>query len=649
MWRAPLYLAIGSFFCASASFGKGEAQPMTLIADGRPVATIVVPADATNVATDAANELQRYLQESSGALLPLKKESELSAAERQGNLVLVGAGRLARQEGAEVATLKPEGFIIRATSNRLVLAGREDPVGGKERQRGTYFAVLTFLERHLGVRWLWPGKLGEVVPHRRTLSIVPIDYQDAPALQQRKIRDSLTNLSPKKWGKGKDFMQMDDRLYDELVEQSRRWMSQQRVGRSIELSCHHGFTQWWDEFHKTHPEFLAMQANGSREWPAVLGSTDRAKFCVSNAVFLDTFIKKAQGCFAADPFATSYSASPNDNAFNGHCTCPQCRAWDAMDGRKVTLNTVDKSGKRIEYEYPSLSDRYVHFYNLAAQRLEKVAPGKYIGGYAYGAWRSPPVHEKVRENVVIGFVGFNSLNDQSWNESRQFWDGWAKDAPHLFLRPNLLNRGEAYPLVYAHRLGETLRHCGETGMIAADFDTLRHHWASQGLNYYVLAKLLWDPKLDIDALIGDYCRSGFGAAAPAVRRYFETVEAHTQRVGALIEGGRKGFGEESLPLHTPAVFQQWQGILDEARQLAGGDSLVEERIAFLAKGVAYGRMRSEALRQLAAAEIKRPGEAQRKAFQALDQFYRENRYSFAIGVTSVAYEQEKQIRRALRQ
>jgi len=646
--RSKMGLCLACLAMVGLTAAQGGERPtgiMTLIADGRPISTIVVPADATSVATSAAGELRHYLQESTGAMVPIKRENELAADEKQGHLILVGAGQLARQEGVDVATLKPEGFIIRATSNRLILAGPEDPVGTKQRQQGTYFAVVTFLERHLGVRWLWPGKLGEVVPRQRTLGVAPIDYRDAPALRQRKIRDALTNSNPRKWGKGKDFMQMDDRLYGEMIAQSSRWMGHQRLGRSIELNCHHGFQEWWEEYHQSHPEFFALQGNGSREWPAALGSTGRAKMCVGNLALLDTYMKKAEAFFKTDPYATSYSASPNDNAFNGHCTCPLCTAWDAMDGPKVTLTTVDRQGKRVQYESPALTDRYVHFYNLAAERLAKIAPGKFIGGYAYGAWRTPPVHEKVRDNVIIGFVGFNSLDDEGWEEHRKFWDAWAKAAPHLFLRPNLLNRGEAYPLVYVHRLGETLRHCGETGMMGADFDTLRHHWASQGLNYYVLARLLWNPRADVDALVDDYCRSGFGAAAPAVQRYFEAVEAHTRLIGATAAGDRKGFGEETLSLHTPEVFQRLQKPLDEARRLAGADSLVQQCIAFLAEGLQYARLRSEALR--VAFKKGRPSDAQRQAFQALDQFYRDNRYSFAIGVPSVAYEQEKQIRRVL--
>jgi len=160
-----------------------------------------------------------------------------------------------------------------------------------------------------------------------------------------------------------------------------------------------------------------------------------------------------------------------------------------------------QAGKRVTFTYPALTDRYVHFYNLAAERLEKVCPGKMIGGYAYGGWRTPPVREKVRDNVVIGYVGFNRLPVASMYErDRAEWDAWAKAAPHIFLRPNLLHYGHGYPLFYPERLGQTIRHCAETGMIGVDFDSLMRHWANQGVNYYVLAKLLWNPSAGVDKL-----------------------------------------------------------------------------------------------------------------------------------------------------
>lgn len=52
------------------------------------------------------------------------------------------------------------------------------------------------------------------------------------------------------------------------------------------------------------------------------------------------------------------------------------------------------------------------------------------------------------------------------------------------------------PTVYVHRLAEDLRFCAAHKMMMTDFDCCYQHWATDGLNYYVLAKLLWEAERD---------------------------------------------------------------------------------------------------------------------------------------------------------
>jgi len=37
----------------------------------------------------------------------------------------------------------------------------------------------------------------------------------------------------------------------------------------------------------------------------------------------------------------------------------------------------------------------------------------------------------------------------------------------------------------------------------------------------VLARLLWDPREEVEGIVGDYLEKGFGEAAPTMRRYYE--------------------------------------------------------------------------------------------------------------------------------
>ena len=59
----------------------------------------------------------------------------------------------------------------------------------------------------------------------------------------------------------------------------------------------------------------------------------------------------------------------------------------------------------------------------------------------------------------------------------------------------------------------------------------------KGLNYYVLAKLIWDPECDINSLIDDYCRSGFGCGSLGGAAIFRPRRGAHDPVG---EGGVAG-------------------------------------------------------------------------------------------------------------
>src|SRR5690606_35932797 len=79
---------------------------------------------------------------------------------------------------------RPEEILLVANDRHLVIAGRDrwDPsrmegrprrsvVNGVQQEYGTANAVYTFIQEHLGVRWLWPGELGEDVIRRRRLAV----------------------------------------------------------------------------------------------------------------------------------------------------------------------------------------------------------------------------------------------------------------------------------------------------------------------------------------------------------------------------------------------------------------------------------------------------------------------------------------------
>jgi hypothetical protein len=143
----------------------------------------------------------------------------------------------------------------------------------------------------------------------------------------------------------------------------------------------------------------------------------------------------------------------------------------------------------------------------------------------------------------------------------------------------LAGRRDGMPLIYVHKFAKDFRYLAEHGMMGTDFDSCCHNWATQGLNYYVVARLHWNPEQDVDALIDDYCQAGFGPAAKSVRRYFDGLEA-------LMD-------EAADKKEKPATIFHARGLaklrkeLEQAQREAGGDAMIAKRVEFLETGLRW--------------------------------------------------------------
>ena len=55
-------------------------------------------------------------------------------------------------------------------------------------------------------------------------------------------------------------------------------------------------------------------------------------------------------------------------------------------------------------------------------------------------------------------------------------------------------------------------------------DSLRRNWDMNLLTYWVYSKLTWDPYLDLDELVEDFCRKVYGDAAPYMLEYHRLLK-----------------------------------------------------------------------------------------------------------------------------
>lgn len=498
------------FLCLAA----GESTAAQLTKEGQPTAVLVVP-DFSAQARAAAERMQEIITEMSGAKLTIIGESATPPA---GLLpVYVGHTRFAAAKGIRPQDLKPEEIVLLATDQHVIVLGNEGPAGPRKQdvQEGTVFAAVELLHR-LGVRWLWPDPTGHVIPKTPNVVLENIEYRHAPRVQDRgmRLQVGMASFFPNVIAK------FDRRPHEYPLHD---WPVYARLGGSRDIRAGHSNGDWYERFFKTHPEYFATGPDGGFSW---LHIPDRAKLCVSNPGVLEQVVADAKAAYQAAENKQNirFSIMPNDG--QGFCLCPNCRAMDNPNGRKESWLVYNNKTKKTEtITHVSLSDRYTKFWNQIAERLEKEAPGLTLGTCAYSVYRSKPLDvPKLHPSIAVGYVGGGYSNAKQRETLLKDWNDWSSICSQMFWRPNFMKEGEGFPLVWATRMGNDLKYLISTGLVGVEMPNVHHHWGTQGLNYYMLARLMWDDTLEPSAVIDDYCRTGFGAAAPAVRQYIARLE-----------------------------------------------------------------------------------------------------------------------------
>jgi len=565
-----------------AGTARAADGPVSLVAEGRPTALVVLPAEADrrSVEASAARLLSDHLWLMSGARLDVKRENELGAATVTGDrlafeagkvpeginrFVLVGESQTARSLGLTSEGLGPGGILVTTRGNVLAVLGPATP----RDSGGTRHAVIELLEQ-LGVRYLWPGAVGRVIPKRETIAVGPLALRFTPPIGQRHIR--FMGMSERSES-GLVRLQLTRDQWDQAAQQAATldrgagWGTWHRLGGNIGLGGGHagaGLSGGWAEHGQKHPEWFALQADGSRDQSAAGG---RWRLCKSNPELIEFVARSIIERANKDSKLRCVSLSPNDGGYSSHCMCDNCKKLDPPNAPKIQFTVFEHAGKpqRHEIEYVALTDRMVWYWNQIVQRVVRVHPDLLFLVEAYSYWSTPPVRERLHPNMVLRYVPSGS----------EGWEGWQRaGAKRIYWRPNILltGRRDGKLHVMAQRLADTMRFMADRGMLATDFDSIIHNWAVHGLNYYATARLTWNPYLTADEILDSYCQPGFGAGAASVRRYFLRAQEITSK---------------SDSSYTPETLRELRSLLDEADRACGNDEAARARIAFLRMGLNF--------------------------------------------------------------
>ena len=573
---AKIFPFLFLIFLLSAGF-RTPGKNLQISNNGKAAMNIVVADNAGKEVLFAATELKDYVQKISGAELKIIKEKKAT-----GKNIYVGKSKAVDALKVSAAGLEKEGFIIRTVNGNLILLGHDEA--------GTLFAVYTFLEDQLGVRWLWPGKLGEVVPVNKSITVAAINKTEEP---HYKWRSRMSMNENDVW--------RNKITSDTMVQEVELWEKRNKWG-GMKIYGGHSLSEIFppEKYAKSHPEYYAL-ANGVRDAPGPnYDYKHGSQVCTTNPDVIRIACEWANKFFDDHPDYDAVNMSMNDGGGLGYCQCASCTALD--DGRKIEAPLdSDESISRDPSKNVVITDRIFTYINQIAEAVQKKHPGKYIMCFAYSQYKRPPKNIVLNPMVIPQYTqwsAYSHANAAIKAQHERIAKAWGAAANRMAIYEYYING--SWPSLHRVTPGlfaENIKELYKDG-VNLYYTQAGTEFAVNGISYYVAGKLLWNTSQDENKIMDDYYKKGFGKAAKYIRNFNTRMEEawkSATKDGKDVTAGTLA-DTRILDLFTPALLNACAEDLEKAAAIAETD-LYKKRVAFIKNGFEYTLLTVKATRK----------------------------------------------------
>lgn len=478
-----------SLACAAALTGS-VAWALDIVKDGKSNFVIYHDAKAPKSIIQGAKDLQEYCLKVTGYNMPIVTKTAA-------NMISLGVNEASRAAGLSAEGIPLEGYNIIVKNGSVYILGEDTPDGqrchGGGISNATRNGIYTLLEECFGVRWLMPGPYGDWFVSKKTVSVPDAGLKGEPGFLNRRL----------------PYIQ-------EFTKSVVTWGDRHKLGYSLYINRPHSWLQVCPpHMFDKHPEWYAMR-KGKREYP--VGRT--YKLCVTNRSTIQHFIDSACEYFKKNPKETTFSLTPSDGQY-GWCECPTC----------AKMYEKDPDGK------DSVTPAIIYFYNEVTKGVRAKYPNRFLGGAIYSRYLYPPRKAfKLADGLVLTICpninySYKLYRKSSQEATKLLLRDWGKvtdgmsyyDLPMTWWRnghgcingPGLELMKFIYPLIAENCKKGILIYGAEA-------------WGHTGLTNYMLAKLSWDPTLDIDKLFKEYCDYAFMEASEEMQQIYHLADKLTK-------------------------------------------------------------------------------------------------------------------------
>ncbi len=585
----------------------------------------------------AAKELTWHIEKMTG--VKLQTVRSIQSIPDGAFVISLGATDFAKAHGVSGAGMKHNHARVLGDENKLIITGNdrgENFAALLIETSATLFTVYHILENDNGVRWLWPGKLGTVIPESAVFKFKGGDYIQGTKLKFFFWRQ-LWRINPN-WPA--------EELGAKFLNEEVTWLLRHRSNRDLsEQHYPHAFEKWPHKFLKSHPEYFNMLPDGTRRadptnWG---GQLHLISMCSSDPGFRTRVVTEWLENF--NPKIPRINVKCNDT--DDRCVCDSCMAEDESAvptavRRAKALARYKKGDRHWSEELGDVTKRRIKFYKGVMAEADRLAPEKKakFSGLIYANGSMPPENTHLGDRFQFSFCPPMMF---PWTKAKvarykAFWDGWYKTGAHLVMRPNFTLDGHCYPINYAEEFFDCYRFAESRSLTGSDFDSLTGMHGAQGLTLYTIARLQNSPSDITFEQIRKEFFSAFGAASAYIEKYFD----ETARISRSDENISKAQGPEGgawttfflfgHQLFTVEKLSALGKILDDAAAAVKDDPLAAARVDFIRLGWKNALLTAETA--VAFDGFKKHGEYTEFAekITALDEFRAKNAASHAFNI-----------------
>lgn len=478
-------------------------------ASGQARAVIVVPDKADPAELFAGEELQRWLERLTGAILPLR--------ENEGNspyftaVVYIGQ-KYAEQFKDDLEFLSDnDGYAVRSEKNKLWIFG--------SCPKGTLNGVYAFLEKNSDIIWARGKELGVIYSPMKGFKVTQANWRDKPVFSLRGwwICNTHYHEQTEYWNARLacnfnpcSFFN-NDFIYQRSLD----------CGMQIDPGGGHNLHRFLPaaKYFETNPEYYCL-IDGKRR-PEV----NKNQICFSNLDSVPAFVAEAAEQIKNSKYRVDNFSIKTEDNWN-LCECDNC---------KKAILLADGSSIKPEDDSFRSTQVWIYF-NEMAKQLGKIYPRLRINAYAYIFTAAPPA-VKVADNVNVIFCPFVKNDKYSiLHENNSKWkeriDAWAAASKNVVWR-EYYGCASNFPRPLADVAALDLRYINtELGLhqvyaeYIPDWNAKKNNsdnWDVSAMEFWVLSKLFWNPYQDVDKLRREYLRRAYRKAAPAMERYYSLI------------------------------------------------------------------------------------------------------------------------------